>query len=103
MFPLLFKGIDVENIHCDICELVKHKHASFPVTNKRTSIHFELIHSDIWGSSIIPNVLGTHWFISFIDNCTCMLWMFLLKNKSEVSFIFLIFHNMVKNQFGVGI
>ena len=29
MFPLLFKGIDVENLHCDICELAKHKRAFF--------------------------------------------------------------------------
>ena len=24
MFPLLFKGIDVEKLHCDVCELAKH-------------------------------------------------------------------------------
>ena len=103
MFPLLFKGIDVENLHCDICELAKHKRAFFPVSNKRTSIHFALIHSDIWGPSTVPNVSGARWFISFIDGCTRMSWIFLLKHKSEVSFIFPIFHNMVKNQFGVGI
>ena len=29
MFPLLFKGIDVENFHCDVCKLTKHRWASF--------------------------------------------------------------------------
>lgn len=32
-----------------------------------------------------------------------MSWIFLLRNKSDVSSVFPIFHNMVKNQFGVGI
>ena len=73
MFPLLFKGIDLKNRHCDICELAKHKRVFFLVSNKRTSIPFALIHSDIWGPSTVHNVSGARWFVSFIDDCTRML------------------------------
>ena len=41
--------------------------------------------------------------MSFIDDCTRMTWIFLLKNKSDVSLVFQKFFNMVKTQFGVGI
>ena len=58
MFPLLFKGIDVENFHCDVCKLTKHRRASFPISNKRTSILFSLIHSGMWGSYTITNIIG---------------------------------------------
>ena len=70
MFPLLFKGIDVENFHCGVCELTKHRRAYFPISNKRTSIIFSLIHSGMWGPSTIPNIIGARWFVSFIYNCT---------------------------------
>ena len=54
MFPLLFKGIDEEKLHCDVCELAKHRCATFPISNKRVSIPFVLVHNDIW---ILPQFL----------------------------------------------
>ena len=97
MFPLLFKNVDVDTFHCDVCEFAKHR-VSFPLSNKRSSFPFALIHSDIWGSSF-----GARWFVSFIDDCTCVTWIFLLKQKLDVSIVFPNYHNMVKNQFRVSI
>jgi hypothetical protein len=85
-----------------VCELAKHKRASFPISNKRSSILFYLIHNDIWGPTI-PNVSGARWFVSFIDDCTRVTWIFLLKHKSDVSTVLPNFCSMVKNQFGVNI
>ena len=62
----------------------------------KSSKPFHLIHSDIWGSSPIPNIFGAHWFVSFIDDCTRISWIFLLKHKSDVSFVLPKFHNMIK-------
>jgi hypothetical protein len=59
LFPSLFKGLNVESFHYEVCELARHKRESFPVSNKRSSFPFYLIHSDIWGPSTIPNVSGT--------------------------------------------
>ena len=98
MFPLLFKNIDVDTFHCDVREFAKHRCVSFPLSSKRSSFPFALIHSDIWGSSF-----GARWFVSFIDDCTCVTWIFLLKQKLDVSIVFPNYHNMVKNQFGVSI
>ena len=101
MFPLLFKFIDVDSFHCDVCEFAKHHRVSFPLSNKKCSIPFTLVHSNIWGPARVPNISRARWFVSFIDDCKRMSWIFLLKQKSKVSNVFPIFNNMIKNQFGI--
>ena len=95
MFPHLFQGLDISELHCETCELEKHTCVYFPMSNKRSSHHFHLIHSDIWGPSTIPNVSGARWFASLIDDCTQVTWIFLLKQKSGVSIVIPNFHSMV--------
>ena len=103
LFLPLFKSLEVENFHCEVCELAKHKRVSFPVSNKRSLFPFYLVHSDIWGPSIIPNVSWARWFVSFIDDCTRVTWLFLLKQKSDVSTVLPNFFSLIRNQFGVQI
>ncbi|KAJ9700985.1 hypothetical protein PVL29_006355 [Vitis rotundifolia] len=102
MFPHLFQGLDISEFHCETCELVKYTRVSFPISNKRSFHPFHLIHSDIWGPSTILNVSGAHWFVSLIDDCTRVTWIFLLQ-KFDVSIVIPNFHSMVQNQFGVKI
>ena len=99
MFPTLFKRLDIQPFHCDVCEYANYTRVSFPISNKRSSPFF-LIHNDIWGPSTIPNILGSRWFVAFMNDCTRVSWIYLLKNKSDVSHIFPIFCTMVQNQFG---
>ena len=98
MFPTLFKGLDIADFHCDVCEFAKHTRVSFPINNERSLHHFHLIHSDVWRPSTIPNVFGTHWFVSIIDDCTRVTWLYLLKQKSDVSTIIPNFVSMIQNQ-----
>ena len=86
----------------ETCELANHTRVSFPISDK-SSQSFHLIHSDIWGPSTIPNVFGPRWFVSLIDDCTLVTWIFLLKQKFDVSIVIPNFHSMVQNQFGVQI
>lgn len=69
IFPLLFTNSEYKNIYCDICEFVKHKHIMFPISDKRISILFSLIHSDIQEPFHKPNIYGALWFMSRIDDC----------------------------------
>ena len=46
---------------------------------------------------------GARWFVSLIDEYTRVTWIFLLKQKSDVSIVIPDFHSMVQNQFGVQI
>ena len=103
MFSYLFQRSDISKFHCKTCELAKHTRVSFPISNKRSSHHFHLIHSDIWGPSTMSNVYEARWFVSLIDDCTRVTWIFLLEQKSDVSIVIPNFHSMVQNQFGVQI
>ena len=103
MFLYLFQGSYIYEFHCETCELEKHTSVYFRISNKGSSHPFHLIHSDIWGPSTIPNVFGARWFVSLIDDCTWVTWIFLLKQKSDVSIVITNFHSMVQNQFGVQI
>jgi len=103
MFPALLRSLNVKDFQCSVCELAKHKRVTYPSSNKRNLFPFSLIHSDVWGPTTVPNISGAQWFILFVDDCTRVVWLFLMKHKSEVSTIFPSFYNMIKTQFGVEI
>ena len=62
-----------------------------------------MIHSDIWGAAAVPNVSGSRWFVTFIDDYSRVTWVFLLKNKSDLGQVIPEFFTMIKTQFGVNI
>lgn len=44
-----------------------------------------------------PN--GARYFVTFVDECTRMIWVSLLKNKGEVCYAFKELHRIVKSQY----
>lgn len=62
-----------------------------------------LIHSDVWGPSKVTTLGGSRWFVTFIDDCTRMTWLCLMKSKTEVNSIFQKFHKMVETQYNAKI
>ena len=70
MYFLLFKGLNELDFQCDTCEFAKHRRTYFPMNVKRSPPPLTLIHNDIWGPSPITNIIGTQWFVSFINDCT---------------------------------
>ena len=69
----------------------------------KSQIPYELIHSDVWGPSPKTTMSGVRWFVIFVDDCTRMTWLYLMKNKNEVFSVFRSFHEMVKTQFSATI
>lgn len=47
----------------------------------------------------ILNCSGARWFVTFIDDCTRMTWVFLLKDKANVSTVLPHFYSMILTQF----
>ena len=41
------------------------------------------------------------WFVTFVDDCTRMTWLYLMKNKSDVGDIFKAFYHMVYTQYSL--
>ena len=91
----------MSSLECDACQLGKHHRVSFPLRqNNRRSTPFELVHSDVWGPSRHKSLIGFSYFIYFVDDCSRMTWIFLIKERSEIAFVFQLFHKEVVTQFG---
>ena len=99
LFPSLFANFDVSSFKCDVCELAKIHRASFPLTMNKSPVPFMIIHSNVWGPSKFATLDGSRWFVTFIDDCTRMTWVCLMKSKSEVNLLFQNFHKMVCTQY----
>ena len=103
LFPSLFTNLDISIFKCDVCELAKSHRASFPLILNKSPVPFMVIHSDIWGPSKVSTLGGSHWFVTFIDDCTRMTWLCLMKSKSEVNLLFQKFSNTIRTQYNARI
>ena len=70
---------------CEVCQLAKHTHRSFP---KRAGRHrakepLELVHTDVLGPIEEPTVGGSRYAILFTDDKTRWRMIYLMKAKSE--------------------
>jgi hypothetical protein len=99
LYPTLFLGIRSEFLKCEFCEISKHTRSSYKPVSYKESVPFHLIHSDVWGPSKNPNLTHNRWFVTFIDDHTRVCWVYLMKQKSDVSEIFERFYKMVETQF----
>ncbi|KAM0988950.1 hypothetical protein ACFX2A_013056 [Malus domestica] len=89
---------------CEGCILGKHHMDSFETGSAwRASQPLELIHTDVCGPMKTPTLSGNRYFLLFIDDCTRMVWVYLMRNKSEVFSIFKKFKMMVELQSGLKI
>ena len=44
----------------------------------------KLVHSDIWWPIKTISIGGVRYFLTFIDDFSCKIWMYVLKAKKEV-------------------
>ena len=99
----MFSDFSILDFKCDTCELAKsHRIPYLPSVNK-SSEPLAVIHSDVWGPAKIPSFSSACYFVTFIDECTRMTWISLLKNKSDVGTVFQEFHKMVTSQYQMSI
>ena len=60
---------------------------------------FDLIHCDIWGPYHLNSHSGHKYFLTLVDDCTKFTWIFLLKQKFDVSIAIPKFFDFVLTQF----
>ena len=54
----------------EIGELEKHHRSSFPLQPYKPFKPFSIIHSNVWGPTIVTNLSRKKWFTTFIDDHT---------------------------------
>ena len=90
MKELLSKGklSELKNVHFDMCEsciMGKQKKLSFLTGDRKLrATKLDLVHTDLWGPSLVASLGGSQYYITFIDDYSRKVWVYFLKNKSDV-------------------
>eukprot|EP00253_Pinus_taeda_P015642 PITA_15642 len=67
-------------------------------TGKHTSKGIlDYIHSDVWGPSPTTSYVGSSYFVSFIDDFSRKVWVYMLKRNYDVFTVFKQFRALVEN------
>ena len=84
--------------NCEGCAVGKATRQPFPKSSsKKSSAVLDLIHSDVCGPLNIPSVGGSIYFVTFIDDYSNFVYVYLLKRKSEVFEKFVEYLAMAEN------
>ncbi|KAD1865828.1 hypothetical protein E3N88_42185 [Mikania micrantha] len=85
--------------HCNACSIGKSsKLHLFPSIYKSSHV-LDLIYYDVWGPAPVPSFDGHLYFLLCVDNFTRFMWIFPLKQKSDVFDLFSRFIVMAERQF----
>ena len=103
----LVEDIKIVNCNVDKCEtclLGKICRKSFPQeSNSKTSETFQLVHTDVCGPMKTKTPSGNTYFLTLIDDFSRYSFIYLLKEKNEVTEKYKEFVNEIKTQFGKSI
>jgi len=86
---------------CSHCMTGKQTRVSFkkhPPSRKLELL--ELVHSDVCGPLKVKSFSCALYFVTFIDDCSRKLWVYVLQGKDQVLEKFKEFHAMVERQSG---
>jgi GAG-pre-integrase domain len=100
IIPDIFEKCNNESFVCTTCIKAKNHRISFQRNDNRSIKSFTLVHSDVWGPSPVKTLNGNRFFIIFVDDCTLMTLLYLLKTKEKVASIIKFFCDLIKNQYG---
>ena len=83
----LLKGLKCSKLDfCKHCVLEKQYKVSFNLMNKENHAKgiLDYINSDVWGSAPTRSHGGTHYFVTFMDDYSQMIWVYFMQEKSKV-------------------
>ena len=89
--------------HCRVCHMAKQKNLPFTSHNNLSDSPFDLIHLDTWGPFSVESIDGYRYFLTIVDDCTRVTWIYMMRNKSDVSSIFPTFIKHVHTQYNTSI
>lgn len=90
------------DLDCKICQLSKHICNSYPLSVNKSLHPFVIIHSDVWGPST-SSLFGYRYFVTFVDDHSSCMLVYLMKAKDGDGSIFQSFHKMIRIQFRASI
>ena len=92
-----FKDKNMQHV-CEACQYGKQVRLPFEKESVRSTHALQLIHTDIWGSTKETSIGGNRYYVTFIDVFRRKVWIYFMKNKSDVFYYFKIFKNQVEKE-----
>ena len=89
------QSIDLD--FCEHCLYGKQNRLHFAGNTNKSKDILELIHLDTWEAPILSRG-GARYFVSFIDDFSRKVWIYMLKRKSDAFDCFKVFKALVENQ-----
>ena len=83
---------------CEHCIFGKQKRVKFTKGIHNTKRTLDYIHYDLWGPSRVPSKGGASYMFTIIDDFFIKVWVFFLKQKSDVLATFKEGKIMIENQ-----
>ena len=80
----LLGSVSTENFDCVSCQLGKQPALPFNSNESISTDIFDLIHSDVWGPSLVSSIGGFRYFVIFVDDYSRYSWIFHMKHRSEL-------------------
>ena len=85
---------------CDFCLFHKQHRVSFNIPSTRKPNVLDLVYSDVYGPIDVETLGGNKYFVTFIDDASRKVWVYVLKTKDQVFEHFQKFHAMVERERG---
>lgn len=83
------------------CLSGKQKRVNFlKMGHEKNTSPLELVYSDVFGPTKVTSLGRVNYFVTFLDDCTRRVWIFMLNRKFEDFSKFKIFKTFVENQSG---
>jgi transposase InsO family protein len=86
--------------NCVTCAEGKQSRPPFERSVSQTSEILELVHTDVMGPMETKTISGARYIVTFLDDYSGMVFVYFLKEKSEVYDFFVRFKTLVENQTG---
>ena len=102
----MIKGLSGDDVSgemdlCESCIQGKIHRSPFPTTGtERAEAPLDLVHSDVCGKINAKSLSGGEYFLTFVDDKTRFVWIFILKQKSQVFQCFQQWKAMVEKSTG---
>lgn len=99
----LVEGMQLSTISKDLCSIcLKGKQARRPFNDMGTRAKnlLEIVHSDVCGPNETASIGGAKYFLIFLDDFSRMVFVYIVKKKSEVVDKFVEFKQFAENQTG---
>lgn len=73
---------DIQNY--TVCLLARQNRMSFPSSSNRNDKPFFTIHEDVWRPYKVISHNGCRFFLTLVDDCSRMIWVYMLRMNSDV-------------------